>query len=145
MGLAASPDDLAGSRCCRVGDVPEVLEGVQPAIVAVRPDRLNGVTSDLRNPAKLERGRRQGAIRAFMQVAEHVAFSLTAGTRAGAAQGRQGNEALRSVSPTDCQFFANVLKVGRTHDHRVAGAAGRVHARLTANDEDLAKIERFAR
>jgi hypothetical protein len=83
--------------------------------MAVTPDRLDGVTANVRDSHELKCRRRQRAVRIFVKIAHdiHLPFATGAGTMA--TQLFQPHKTFAAVLPLDREFFANWLNIRRSH------------------------------
>ena len=105
-----SPRLLAG-----IGDLFQIVEGINPGGMAIAPDRRDGVSADRIQTAELEGGRGERFLGAFIQVAQHVHLAFAASAGAGPAKPLQTDKTFAAVLPLDRQFIADVLNVHRSH------------------------------
>src|SRR6266516_3335447 len=90
--------------------------------MAVAPNRLNGVTTDIGDAAELRRLRRQRLVRLLIDIPHDVTLAFASGARTSASQRFQPHKTFAAVMPSDGQFVANLLNIRRTHDRRVIGS-----------------------
>ncbi len=107
---------LNPSLLARIGDLLQIVEGINAGGMAIAPDRRDGVSADRIQTAELEGGRGERFFRAFIQVAQHVHLAFAAGAGAGPAKPLQADKTFAPVFPLDRQFIADLLNVHRSHE-----------------------------
>ena len=82
----------------------------------VAPNWLEGVTTDIADPAQLKRRWRQRLVRPFVNMAHDVRLAFAAGARTMAAQFFQRHKTLAAIVPFDGQLVADGLDICGLHD-----------------------------
>jgi len=84
--------------------------------MSIAPDRLDGVSADVRDAGKLEGLRRQRTGGIFINVPHDVLFPLASGARTMTAQEFERDETLAAIVPFDGQFGADALQIDWMHE-----------------------------
>src|SRR5882762_8140032 len=90
--------------------------------MAVAPDRLNCVATDIGDAPELKRFWRQRFVRILIDIPHDVALALASGARTTASQRLQPHKTFAAILPSDGQFVTDLLNIRRSHEHRVMGS-----------------------
>jgi len=94
---------------------PEVLERIKPGRVAVAPNRLDRVATDIGDAPEFKSPRRQWLIRMAVNVTHNVTLAFAPGAGTTSAQRFQPHKTFGPILPLDCKFLPNLLNVRRPH------------------------------
>ena len=107
-------------RC--LGDFPQIIERINPAGMAVAPNRLDGVAAHVGDAPELKRLGRQRFVRILINVPHDVGLAFAPGAGTTTSQRLQPHKTLAAILPSDGQFIANLLNIHRSHRHSVMGS-----------------------
>ena len=112
--------------------------------MAIRPDRLDRITTHADEPDQLKRRRRQFLFRVFIEVAQDVRLAFAPGAWAGAAQLFQRDKTLRAVRPLDRQLVPDLLDVVRLHGDNLFSQPAQVHTYIRRRRGDEAHFKSWS-
>src|SRR6185503_14765273 len=87
--------------------------------MAVAPNRLNRVTTDIGDAPELKRLRRQRFVRILVNIPHDVALAFASGARTSASQHFQPHKTFAAILPSNGQFVTDLLNIHRSHEHSV--------------------------